>query len=294
MINHLDVFNVLKKRKSDSNKGTYGTLTIVGGSALYRGAAALSVKAALRCGTGIVRLASTECVINSVSSKIDECIYLPLPESDSGSISFSAFGAIGDTLKKSTACQIGSGCINCDDISKLVQAVIKESECRLIIDADALNSISADPINILKNRSSKQNNISVLTPHVGEMAKLCGIEILKIKNSPRETALCFAEASGCVVVLKDHITHIASPDGRCCSNDTTGNAGLARGGSGDVLAGMIASFIAQGYSSYESAYCGVYLHGLAADRCAARLSQYGMLPGDIIDDLCAIFLENGL
>ena len=103
----------------------------------------------------------------------------------------------------------------------------------------------------------------------------------------------FAETYGCVVVLKDHVTCVAPPDGKVYMS-TAGNAGLARGGSGDTLAGMIASFLAQGYPPLEAALCGVHLHGSAADRCVARLSQYGMLPSDILTDLCGIFLERGL
>lgn len=132
----------------------------------------------------------------------------------------------------------------------------------------------------------------IVTPHPGEMARLAHTSVQQVLAAPAETALAMAKQLDAVVVLKGHRTLTATPAGRLYEN-RTGNAGLARGGSGDVLAGMIAGLAAQGLAPAQAAVCGVYLHGLAADRCAARLSQQGMLPEDILADLCALYLENG-
>ena len=130
----------------------------------------------------------------------------------------------------------------------------------------------------------------IVTPHPGEMARLAHTSVQQVLAAPAETALAMAKQLDAVVVLKGHRTLTATPAGRLYEN-RTGNAGLARGG--DVLAGMIAGLAAQGLAPAQAAVCGVYLHGLAADRCAARLSQQGMLPEDILADLCALYLENG-
>ena len=132
----------------------------------------------------------------------------------------------------------------------------------------------------------------VVTPHPGEMARLAGISVAQVLQMPADVALGFARKTGAVTVLKGHRTLVATPDGRLYRN-TTGNAGLARGGSGDILAGMVAGLAAQGLSPEAAAVCGVWLHGAAADVCAARHSMQGMLPEDILQGLCAVFLENG-
>ena len=281
-----DVFDTIKKRPSDSHKGSFGLLTNICGSKNYTGAAAMAVLGALRSGIGIVCLASTEYVILPTACKVSECTYLPLTPNETGSISADNIERLLKKLKSSSAALIGCGMTNCLDTQKIVTEIITHAECQLVLDADALNSI-AHSVDILK----KAKNPPIITPHIAEMARLMDTEIYKIKMNPEATAIGFARKYNCIVVLKDHVTHIAHPDGTVYAN-TTGNAGLARGGSGDILSGIISSFAAQGTDPFMSAVCAVYLHGLAADRCAARLSQYGMLPSDILEDLCAIFLEN--
>lgn len=282
----MNIFDILKARPEDSHKGTFGTLNIVAGSAYFRGAAQLNVCAALRCGAGIVRLCSTERVIAAAAAKISECVFLPLPENESGAISSKGLVFLMPTLMSGSASLIGCGMTNSAETAMIVTAAIEKAPCRLILDADALNSI-AGKREILRSCSKPP----IITPHIGEMARLCSVPIDTVKAMPDKFASDFAQNFNCVVVLKDHNTRVAAPDRRLYVN-STGNAGLARGGSGDVLAGMIAAFAAQGIDAYDAAVAGVYLHGLAADRCAARLSQYGMLPSDILADLCEIFREN--
>ncbi len=281
-----EVFRILKKRPIDSNKGDFGLLTIVAGSQYYRGAAALAVSASLRAGAGIVCLASVEKVIESVSSKTDECTYFPLTQNNEGTISSICSEALINKINRGSACLAGCGMTLCADTGEIIKQLLDKAECQLILDADALNSISVYEIS-----PKTAKHPPVITPHAGEMARLTGRKIYDIKGSREQIILEYAVKNNCIVVLKDHITYVASPDGELYINDT-GNPGLSKGGSGDVLAGIIASFSAQGYRAYDAAVSGVYLHGLAADRCAARLSQYGMLPSDMLSDLCGIFREN--
>ena len=156
----------------------------------------------------------------------------------------------------------------------------------LVLDADGLNAVAGDfPIR-------KEPGL-VITPHPGEMARLTGTTIAQIEADRAGTALRFAESCNCVVVLKGHRTVIASPEGELAVN-TTGNSGMARGGSGDLLAGMLGGLLAQGLAPFAAAKCAVWLHGKAGDLCAARLSRQAMLPHDMLDDLCAFLAQNGL
>ena len=163
-----------------------------------------------------------------------------------------------------------------------VADIVKNCSVPMILDADGLNNITAEDI----------PEGTVITPHIGEFSRLTGIAIGEIRSDPERYARAFTDRYNVTVVLKDHETVIASP-GIETAVSRFGNPGLARGGSGDVLAGMIASFRAQGLSAYESAVCGVVLHGASADRTAKRLSQQTMLPHDILKDLTEIFNERG-
>ena len=286
-ITKCEVFSLLPVRKQESSKHDYGRLFAVCGSSYYRGAAYLSCASALRCGVGITTLASIEKVISSVSASLPECTFLPLSDSVNGTISAYNAQTVLRRSKGGTALLLGCGLAIDDDTRSLVKRVVSEAECQLVLDADALNILSETP-EIIKTAKMPP----IITPHHGEMARLCGKNREKVADSPIVTALNFAEEYNCYVVLKSHITYIALPDGSLAINDETGNSGLARGGSGDVLAGMISSFCAQGMNPFDAAKCGVYLHGLSADMCAERLSERAMLPSDILTDLSKIFLEN--
>lgn len=293
-----DVFSVLKERERDSNKGTYGTLTIVAGSKYFRGSAALAAEGALRSGCGIVRVASTERVIGSVSSKLSECIYLPLEENESGSISSVAADELISVSEKSSAMLIGCGMTQHNDTACIVKRLVLNADCPLVLDADALNVLKGDA-DVLR----RAKHPVIITPHVGEMARLCGDSlsggdgtgisgIKAIKADAGKAALDFSTKYNCITVLKDFITYIAYSGFETAFNEN-GNPGLARGGSGDVLAGIISSFLSQGIDPFSAAKCGVWLHAEAADRCAAEKSQYGMLPSDIFPYIQRIFSENG-
>lgn len=275
---------LIPPRDPDGNKGTFGTLTIIAGSEMYRGAAVLPVSAALRCGVGLVRLASTEKVIAAAAAQISECIYLPLPENGVSSISHGARELLSGVVGKSSAVLVGSGMISCEDTAFIVRYLLENAPCGLVIDADGLNSISAYP-DVLRKAKSKP----IITPHIGEMSRLTGKGIDDIKSNRLETAVEFSNKYSCITVLKDCVTVIASPDDVPFICDRK-NSGLAKGGSGDVLAGIIAALSAQ-MPPYDAAVAGVILHSLAAREAAEQKSEYSMLPTDIINCIPSILKE---
>ncbi|MBQ7874788.1 MAG: NAD(P)H-hydrate dehydratase [Oscillospiraceae bacterium] len=282
------VFSSIRKRPRFSNKGTYGKLLCITGSANFPGAAALSAMGALRAGAGITTVATTEKVVSMIVPRIPEATFLPLPENEDGTISAEAKEKLLPALEKADAVLMGCGLGRGKDIAELVEFVLENAGCTVVLDADGINCIAEKP-EVLK----KAKEIPIITPHMGEMARLRGISIAETVEKRIETASETAKKYGCIVVLKDATTVVAEPNGDIYFN-TTGNPGLSKGGSGDCLAGIIASFAAQGFIETACAVCGVYLHGLAADRAAKELSEYGMLPSDIPTYLCRIFAEKGL
>lgn len=276
----------LRAKDDNSNKGTNGTLSVIAGSELYRGAAALAASAALRCGVGIVRLVSVEQVIAAVAARTPECVFLPV-RSRNGTMSADDFASKLAALDRSRAVLVGCGMTDSAETERIVSMLINDGTYRLIIDADGLNSIKHCP-EILKTAAQPP----VITPHVGEMARLTGFDIAAIKADREGTAADFSRKYNCVTVLKDSKTVISSPDGELFVCDRP-NAGLAKGGSGDVLAGMIASFAAQGYDAIDAAVCGTALHSLAAEAARDRLTEYSMLPSDIIPEIPEVFARIG-
>ncbi len=276
------VFSALPPRSPESHKGSYGRLLAVCGCSAYRGAAALCVLGALRAGAGIVSLAAPETVIAGVAARILEATFLPLPEDAAA-----ARDLLTDAAHRATVCLGGCGREPDEATAREMRLLLRESAGTVVLDAGGLCSLAAEP-DTLRAAAGRL----IVTPHPGEMARLANCPIGQILQATADAAHGMAKRLGAVVVLKGHRTLIATPAGQLYEN-RTGNAGLARGGSGDVLAGMIAGFAAQGLAPVQAAVCGVYLHGLAADRCAARLSMQGMLPEDLLSDLCAVYLENG-
>lgn len=273
------VLSYLPVRDPKSHKGTYGKLLNVCGSIAMSGAAMMSTLSALRMGAGTTTLAAPKSVTSMCAPYMMEAMTLPLPETESGTISASATRELELILKTKTACLLGCGLANTPDVRKVVEYVITNAECPLILDADALNVI-AQNVNILKSLKST----AILTPHIGEMARLTGLTIDEVQKNLFKTANTFANEYQVVVVLKEHHTVIATPDGDLYQN-TTGNAGLAKGGSGDVLAGMISALVAQGITPEGAAVSGVYLHGLLSESLSEDMSQYSMLARDLIEEI---------
>lgn len=277
-----DVCHLLKKRDKDSNKGTYGRAYIVAGSKNMMGAAAMCIMAALRCGAGIVEAAVPNAIKDNIASLVIEAMVHGLDHED-GVISPMSTGKILQGINKASAYALGPGLSQSDGLFELVKTVIENAICPGVIDADGLNLISRD-VNILKGAKAPL----IITPHPGEMVRLIGTDTKYVQQNRISCARDFAAKYNVYVLLKGAYTVIASPGGSVHIN-TTGNPGMAKGGSGDVLTGMIASFLAQGMAPFDAATFGAYAHGLAGDMACGRFGEYGMKAGDIIDFIpCAI------
>lgn len=276
------VLRQLPRRRSDANKGSFGKVVALAGSLAYRGAAALCVEGALRTGAGLVYLASVEPVLQLVLTRTPECCALPCAAGPEGcAASEDAVRLCEPLIGPHSVLLAGPGLGS--GAGTVLDRVLEQDWPAAVLDADALNALAAGHAPTLPPQT-------VLTPHPGEMARLLDCSVAEVQADRRSAARCCAQVRGCVVVLKGSGTLIAAPDGRLCINHT-GNPGLSRGGSGDVLAGMLAALMAQGMPAYEAAACAVWLHGAAADRCADRSSMMTMLPHELLQDLAGIVRE---
>lgn len=271
------VKEILPQRPAYANKYSVGSLLCVCGSYSMAGAAVLCARAALRMGAGLVRVAVPESIYPIVSMSVPEAVFLVLPESESGTISEKATGEIIKYANKADAVLMGCGSKLCKDTMSIALSLVSECKTTLILDADGINAV-AKHINILRDRVYP----TVLTPHEGEMSRLSGLDSAYIRQNRESAAQSFADEYGVTLVLKGKDTLIASRNSECVTNPT-GNAGMAVAGSGDVLAGMIASLIAQGAEAAQSAVAGVYLHGLAGDIARDDLTEFSLTPSDIIE-----------
>ena len=288
------VWHNIPPRPRDSHKGSFGTVLAVAGSAYYRGAALLAAEGALRTGAGIVTLASVEPVLAAAVARLPECCLCPCVAGAEGGISPESIPQL--QRQKATVLLLGPGLGGtaqstgrAAETRTLVQKLLPGFAGSAVLDADGLHA-AADLLQTEKMLHPQGELI--LTPHPGEMARLTGRSAAEINADREGTALRYAKAWNAVVVLKGAHTVIAGPDGRCAVNPT-GNPGLSRGGSGDVLAGMTSALLACGLPAFEAAACAVYLHGAAADRAAALHGETGMLPHDLLDALGTLFAENG-
>lgn len=274
----------LPPREADSHKGTYGTLLTICGSYGMVGAALLCARGALRSGVGLLRAVVPRSVYPLLADAIPEAVFWPVAEQD-GCVSPAAVFSLPVVLGSADAVVIGCGLGRGEGTAAMVHHVLSHSTAPVILDADGINA--ATP-HILSEETRKAPLI--LTPHPGEMARLLGLSVAEVQADRVGLACRLAQGAGAVVVLKGHRTIIAAPDGTVMENPT-GNPGMATGGSGDVLAGIIGALVAQGMDPYAAAVCGVYLHGAAGDAAACRHSQRGMLPTDLIEELSSLFLQ---
>ncbi|MDD6489027.1 MAG: NAD(P)H-hydrate dehydratase [Clostridia bacterium] len=276
--------NPLTKRRKSAHKGTNGTLFSLCGSYGMAGAAVLSGSAALRTGVGLLRMAVPKSIYELVSSKLTEAVFMPLKQNDDGTVSIEEFNKIlYDVLEKSSAMLIGCGLGMNDELNDLVSLLIENSTKPIVLDADGINAVCMN-INVLKRATVPL----ILTPHPGEMARLTMSDTRTVQCDRYNIAKNFAEEYGVTLVLKGANTLVATPDGNVYVN-LTGNNGMAKGGSGDVLAGMIASFLAQGMSAEKAAVYGVYYHGLVGDLCSEKYSSRSMLPSDMVTELKSVW-----
>ena len=277
VINPDYIRTVIKPRRRDMHKGDCGRLFSVAGSTGLTGAAIMSANSALRCGAGLVTLGCPRSLNTIFEMRLTEAMTLPLADTD-GIINTADSEKILSRARKADCVLFGPGLGHNRDTEELARNLLENCESPIVADADGINSVSVNT-DILREHKSV-----ILTPHVGEFARLCKKEISDILSHTAEYAKKFAREYGVVLVLKSHETVVASPDGRLMTN-RLGNPGMATGGSGDVLSGAIASFVCQGFPQFDAAAAGVYVHSLAADMAAQEMGEYGLLPTDIISYL---------
>ena len=259
-------------RQPESHKGDYGKILLLCGSRGYTGAAALAAMGALRSGAGLVYLAVPESIYAIEAVKLTEPVVIPLPD-DRGMLSETSMKAIQALLPSMDAVLFGCGCGLGEGPEQLLQMLLKEAECPLVLDADGITLVSRHK-DILRDRQYP----TILTPHEGELARLSP------RNGDRVlTAMEFARQLGIILLRKGHRTVIT--DGEKVYVNQSGNPGMAVGGSGDVLAGIIVSLIGQGVPPLEAAACGAWFHGRAGDLCAETIGMRGLLPTDMVNML---------
>lgn len=271
-----DIRHLFKKRLKDTNKGTYGRAYIIGGSKNMMGAVTMCGLSALRCGTGIVELGVPSSIQERVAPLVMEAIVSGLSDIE-GVLSNEALDTLLQHLNMASGFAIGPGLSKNTGLLRLIENILNESRIHGVIDADGLNILSGD-VGLLK----KAKCTMVVTPHPGEMARLIGKDIKSIQCDRIGCARSFSEKYGTVTVLKGANTIVAAPHGEIFIN-TTGNPGMAKGGTGDILTGMIASFIAQGFEPFDASKAGVYIHGLAGDMTAHDIGEYGFISRDLIE-----------
>jgi ADP-dependent NAD(P)H-hydrate dehydratase / NAD(P)H-hydrate epimerase len=300
-----DVAAIIPVRRDYSNKGDYGSILIVAGSRGKTGAALMAAKACLRAGAGLVTLGIPESLADIFQSRVTEEMVLPLPDRGDGTLSVKASRSILDFMNKpSHILAIGPGIGVSRDTTKLVKDLVRNSTSPIVIDADGINSLRGEKTG-LKNAAVPV----ILTPHPGEMARLLGdsesrrhdqannqsmrkeaitASISDIEKDRINTAVSFAKETGTFLVLKGVPTIIATPEGKAFVNPT-GNPGMAKAGTGDVLTGMISGFLGQTGDPLHSCILGVYMHGLSGDIAASDKGHHSVIATDIIDQIPAAF-----
>ena len=261
---------LLPERDPWGHKGTFGKILLLCGSRGFTGAAYLAAMGALRSGAGLVFLGVPESIYAIEAVKLNEPVVFPLPEED-GKLSGQALAEISQRLPQMDAVLIGCGLGQSAGTFAVVKAVLETASCPVVVDADGINLLSGHR-DILRRRQ----HATILTPHDGEFARMGG----PVGKDRMESAAQLATDWNSFVLLKGHETCIT--DGQVGYINSTGNPGMAVGGSGDVLAGIITALLGQGIAPLEAAACGAWLHGAAGDLCAKELGQYGMLPTDML------------
>jgi NAD(P)H-hydrate epimerase len=273
----------LKPRVRDAHKGDFGKVCIIAGSIGMSGAAALAGRAALRAGAGLVRVATPKSILPIVASIEPSFTTIPLPEDSAGRIAASAINTILNLIPDNDCIAFGPGVGVAQGVSSVLQRLLEQKELRLIIDADGLNNLSK--VNDWPNRTKAD---VVLTPHPGEMRRLWA-RLFRgpIPADRKQQAVQFANKTKTVVVLKGAGTVVS--DGEKIYVNKTGNPGMATGGMGDVLTGVIAALAGQGLNNFDAAVLGVYIHGLAGDLAAKKTGQVSLIATDVIESLGEAF-----
>jgi NAD(P)H-hydrate epimerase len=270
----------LLHRKPNAYKNQFGHVCVLAGSPGMMGAAALTSLAAMRCGAGLVTVGVPKSLNAVLQKKISPVVMTwPLAETKAQTLALSALTQIKQSFAKFDVFALGPGLSGHASTRRFIQGIVGLSPWPLVIDADALNAL-AGRLDIL----TKTKTLKVLTPHQGEMSRLIGIPVKRVEMDRSKIAQTVARKYNCVVLLKGHRTVVAAPGKKVYINKT-GNPGMATAGSGDVLTGMIAAFIAQGLPGFEAARCAAYLHGRAGDLAAREKTSLAMIASDIIDEI---------
>ena len=273
VLDQASVSALLPERKPWGHKGDFGKILLLCGSRGFTGAAYLAAMGALRSGAGLTFLGVPESIYAIEAVKLNEPVVFPLPD-DNGMLSILAIPEIESRLAQMDAVLIGSGLGQSRGTLAVVTSVLEQAKCPVVVDADGIN-VLREHKDVLRGRQYP----TILTPHDGEFLRFGGT----IGEDRMASAAYFAKDWNSIVLLKGHNTCIT--DGRTGYRNQTGNPGMAVGGSGDVLAGIIVSLLGQGIAPLEAAACGAWLHGAAGDICAKEIGQYGMLPTDMLNVL---------
>lgn len=280
-INREYVGCLVPDRPVAAHKGVFGHLFVIAGSPGFTGAASLACEGALRSGVGLVTVGVPASLNPIMEVKTTEAMTLPLPETKRHTLSVAAVKPALEFAGRCSALALGPGISREEDTERFVHRFLEKTELPAVVDADGLNALSGN-LGVLEARTAT----TVLTPHPGEMSRLIDASTADIQRDREGCALAFAKERNVVLVLKGAGTVVASPDGDVAVN-TTGGTGLASGGTGDVLTGLIGGLLAQGVSPWNSAVVAVYLHGLAGDLAAEERTERGMVAGDVVRALPA-------
>ncbi len=277
---------LLPSRPREAHKGMTGHVFILAGSIGLTGASVLSALGALRSGAGLVTLGIPKSLNAIVAVKLTEAMTLPLPETSGQTLSLKAERKILNFSKRVNAVVLGPGLSQNKATVNLIKQLIKKINVPLVIDADGINALSGEPKILLQRKAA-----TIITPHPGEMSRLINFSVKKIQANRRQIARKVASQFKIVVILKGRDTVIATPKGETFINPT-GGAGMASGGMGDVLTGMVASFLAQGLNPLAASKLAVYAHGLAADWLVKEKGLRGIIASDVVDKLPFVLKNN--
>ncbi len=291
--NSLDIKNaskLLPKREPFSHKGSLGRALLICGSKNMVGCCTLATEGALRSGVGLVTLAFPDCLYASLTSRLTENLFLPLSTNKEGCISSDSINVILNACNENDVVMLGCGLGTSNSIKELVKEVIIKCEKPLILDADALNCLS-EFNDVLLNKKAE----ILLTPHPGEMSRLCGLSVSDIEANREEIIIDFCKTYKVNVLLKGHETLVCNSSATELYVNKTGNTGLSKGGAGDLLSGIIAGLTpAMKGDLFRSAVLGAFVHGMSADFLKKEMSEYSILPSDCAKVLGKVYrlLEN--
>ncbi len=279
-VNTEEVKDFFSKRESTSHKGTFGTVLVIGGSYEMPNAIYFASQGAVNCGAGLVKVAFPSVAYTAIAPKTYEQTLVPLESNKSGRISQNSFKRLEKEMKKASCIIVGCGMGNDEDTKAVTRFVIENSEVPVVIDADGINCLK-DNIDIIDNAKAPV----ILTPHPKEMSRIADVSVDEIQENRGAVVKAFTKAHNCILVLKGASTLVGSSQYEDMYVNSSGNPGMATGGSGDVLSGIIASFVSQGLDAFRSSVAGVYIHGMAGDDVTEKYSMMGNTPSLILKEL---------